>query len=83
LDALQRFCSLKREQRWLSQIWTSVRFVVSPRFTRRRTEAGHRVAGKAQAVVDEIKASGGDAIAVGGDVMANDFPKKLIGATIE
>ncbi|SGY15106.1 BQ5605_C013g07248 [Microbotryum silenes-dioicae] len=38
---------------------------------------------KAQIVVDEIKASGGDAIAVGGDVTADDFPKRLITATID
>ncbi|SCV73098.1 BQ2448_7023 [Microbotryum intermedium] len=38
---------------------------------------------KAQIVVDEIKASGGDAIAVGGDVTADDFPKRLIKATID
>lgn len=39
--------------------------------------------GKAQKVVEEIKAAGGQAIAVGGDVTAEDFPKKLIGATVE
>ncbi|TFY71389.1 hypothetical protein EVG20_g1610 [Dentipellis fragilis] len=38
---------------------------------------------KAQIVVDEIKALGGDAIAVGGDVGADDFPKKVIDATIQ
>ncbi|SCZ99857.1 BZ3501_MvSof-1269-A2-R1_Chr12-3g03547 [Microbotryum saponariae] len=38
---------------------------------------------KAQTVVDEIKASGGDAIAVGGDVTADDSPKRLIKATID
>jgi 3-oxoacyl-[acyl-carrier protein] reductase len=37
---------------------------------------------KAQAVVDEIKAAGGDAIAVAGDVGADDFPKKIIDATM-
>jgi len=37
---------------------------------------------KAQLVVEEIKALGGDAIAVGGDVGADDFPKKIIDATI-
>ena len=37
---------------------------------------------KAQAVVDEIKAAGGDAIAVGGDVGADDFPEKILKATI-
>jgi len=37
---------------------------------------------KAQLVVEEIKAFGGDAIAVGGDVGADDFPKKVIDATI-
>jgi len=37
---------------------------------------------KAQIVVDEIKAQGGDAIAVGGDVGAEDFPKKVLDATI-
>ncbi|GAA6051420.1 hypothetical protein JCM3770_000510 [Rhodotorula araucariae] len=39
--------------------------------------------GKAKAVVDEIKKAGGTAIAVGGDVTAQDFPKKLVGATVE
>ncbi|ORY72913.1 hypothetical protein BCR35DRAFT_307439 [Leucosporidium creatinivorum] len=38
---------------------------------------------KANAVVEEIKKAGGQAIAVGGDVTAVDFPKKLISATIE
>lgn len=38
---------------------------------------------KAQAVVEEIKKAGGEAIAVGGDVTAQDYPKKLIGATIQ
>ncbi|KAI0063237.1 NAD(P)-binding protein [Artomyces pyxidatus] len=38
---------------------------------------------KAQAVVDEIAAAGGDAIAVGGDVGADDFPEKILGATIK
>lgn len=37
---------------------------------------------KAQKVVDEIKAAGGDAIAVGGDVGADDFPEKILKATI-
>ncbi|KAI5475616.1 hypothetical protein MNV49_001126 [Pseudohyphozyma bogoriensis] len=40
-------------------------------------------ASKAQAVVDEIKKSGGQAVAVGGDVTADDYPKKLIGETIK
>ncbi|OBZ79491.1 3-oxoacyl-[acyl-carrier-protein] reductase FabG [Grifola frondosa] len=38
---------------------------------------------KAQLVVDEIHKAGGDAIAVGGDVGADDFPEKVIGATIK
>ncbi|KAI0727585.1 short-chain dehydrogenase/reductase SDR [Fomitopsis betulina] len=38
---------------------------------------------KAQAVVDEIKAAGGDALAVGGDVSADDFPQKVLDATIK
>ncbi len=38
---------------------------------------------KAQVVVDEIKAAGGDAIAVGGDVGAEDFPERVLKATIE
>jgi len=37
---------------------------------------------KAQAVVDEITKGGGDALAVGGDVGAEDFPEKIIKATI-
>jgi 3-oxoacyl-[acyl-carrier protein] reductase len=36
---------------------------------------------KAQAVVDEVTAAGGDAIAVGGDVAADDFPAKVLDAT--
>ncbi|GAA5869568.1 hypothetical protein JCM8547_001523, partial [Rhodosporidiobolus lusitaniae] len=39
--------------------------------------------GKAQAVVDEIKKTGGEAIAVGGDVMAEEFPKNLSEATVQ
>ncbi|GJN93808.1 hypothetical protein Rhopal_006866-T1 [Rhodotorula paludigena] len=39
--------------------------------------------GKAKAVVEEIKKAGGTAIAVGGDVTADDFPKKLVNATVE
>lgn len=38
---------------------------------------------KAQLVVDEIKAAGGDAIAVGGDVGAEDFPERIVKATVE
>jgi len=38
---------------------------------------------KAQVVVDEIKAAGGDAIAVGGDVGAEDFPERVLKATID
>lgn len=34
------------------------------------------------AVVDEIKAAGGDVIGVAGDVGADDFPKKIVDATI-
>ncbi|KAI0697148.1 NAD(P)-binding protein [Cytidiella melzeri] len=37
---------------------------------------------KAQSTVDEIKLAGGDAIAVSGDVGAEDFPQKVIEATI-
>ena len=37
---------------------------------------------KAQLVVDEIRGFGGDAIAVGGDVGADDFPKRILDATI-
>ncbi|VDB86933.1 unnamed protein product [Peniophora sp. CBMAI 1063] len=37
---------------------------------------------KAQLVVDEIKAAGGDAIAFGGDVGADDFPERILTATI-
>ena len=33
--------------------------------------------------MDEIKAAGGDALAVGGDVSADDFPEKVISATIK
>lgn len=32
--------------------------------------------------MDEIKAVGGDAIAVGGNVAADDFPAKILDATI-
>ncbi|EGN94164.1 hypothetical protein SERLA73DRAFT_188754 [Serpula lacrymans var. lacrymans S7.3] len=38
---------------------------------------------KAQAVVSEIVAAGGDAIAVAGDVGADDFPKRVVGATVQ
>jgi hypothetical protein len=37
---------------------------------------------KANLVVEEIRKFGGDAIAVGGDVSAEDFPKKIMDATI-
>ena len=37
---------------------------------------------KAQVVVEEITSFGGDAIAVGGDVGAEDFPKRILEATI-
>ena len=37
---------------------------------------------KAQKVVDEIKQLGGQAIAVGGDVTADGFAKKLIEETV-
>jgi 3-oxoacyl-[acyl-carrier protein] reductase len=38
---------------------------------------------KAQVVAEEIKAAGGQAIAVGGDVSADEFPEKVIDATIK
>jgi hypothetical protein len=38
---------------------------------------------KASIVVDEIKKAGGEAIAVGGDVGADDFPEKIIEATVK
>ncbi|CAE6437937.1 3-oxoacyl- [Rhizoctonia solani] len=38
---------------------------------------------KANAVVDEIKKAGGEAIAVAGDVGAEDFPEKIVNATIK
>ncbi|GAB1523867.1 hypothetical protein RhiTH_007018 [Rhizoctonia solani] len=38
---------------------------------------------KANAVVEEIKKAGGDAIAVAGDVGAEDFPEKIVNATIK
>ena len=38
---------------------------------------------KAQSVVDEIKLAGGDAIAVSGDVGADDFPQKVVEATVK
>jgi len=34
-------------------------------------------------VVKQIQASGGDVLAVAGDVGADDFPKKIIDATIQ
>ena len=33
--------------------------------------------------MDEIKAAGGDAMAVGGDVAADDFPAKILDATVK
>jgi 3-oxoacyl-[acyl-carrier protein] reductase len=38
---------------------------------------------KAQLVVDEIKKNGGEAHAVGGDVTADGFAKKLIDETVK
>lgn len=38
---------------------------------------------KAEDVVNEIKAFGGDALAVVGDVGADDFPKKIVDATVQ
>lgn len=38
---------------------------------------------KAQKVVDEIKQQGGEAIAVGGDVTADGFAKKLVEETVQ
>ncbi|KAG1741884.1 uncharacterized protein EDB91DRAFT_1129994 [Suillus paluster] len=38
---------------------------------------------KAAAVVEEIKAAGGDAISVVGDVGADDFPKTIVDATVK
>jgi len=34
-------------------------------------------------VVEEIKAAGGDALGVAGDVGADDFPKKIVDATVQ
>lgn len=38
---------------------------------------------KVDIVVGEIKNLGGDAIGVAGDVAADDFPKKIIDATVQ
>jgi 3-oxoacyl-[acyl-carrier protein] reductase len=38
---------------------------------------------KAEKVVQEIKAAGGDAIAVGGDVSADEFPDVIVKAAVE
>jgi len=38
---------------------------------------------KAEKVVEEIKAAGGDAIAVGGDVSAEEFPDVIVKAAVE
>lgn len=38
---------------------------------------------KAQVVVDEIKAAGGDVLAVGRDVPMDHFPEKVITETIK
>ncbi|KAG7090503.1 hypothetical protein E1B28_009616 [Marasmius oreades] len=38
---------------------------------------------KGEDVVNEIKAFGGDAISVSGDVGADDFPKKIVDATVQ
>lgn len=38
---------------------------------------------KAEKVVDEIKAAGGDAIAIGGDVSADEFPDVIVKAAVE
>ena len=37
---------------------------------------------KADIVVEEIKSIGGEAIGLPGDVAADDFPKKIVDATI-
>jgi len=34
-------------------------------------------------VVEEIKSAGGDAIGVSGDVGADDFPEKIVDATVQ
>lgn len=38
---------------------------------------------KVDTVVEEIKSIGGEAIGVSGDVAADDFPKKIVDATIQ
>jgi len=38
---------------------------------------------KADAVAQEIKSAGGEAIAIAGDIMDKDFPQKLVEATIQ
>ena len=40
-------------------------------------------AGKARTVADEITSAGGDAFVVTGDVGADDFPKKIVDATVQ
>lgn len=40
-------------------------------------------AAKAQIVVEEIRKAGGSAIAVSGDVGADDFPEKIVQATVK
>lgn len=36
-----------------------------------------------ETVVMEIKAAGGDALGIAGDVGADDFPKKIVDATVQ
>ncbi len=48
-----------------------------------QARAGSLDAAKAETVVGEIGALGGDAISVPGDVGAEDFPEKILKATVE
>ena len=54
--------------------------ISSPRSNKSKTSIDGK---KVDTVVEEIKSIGGEAIGTPGDVAADDFPKKIIGATIQ
>ena len=54
--------------------------VSNPRSDKNETSINAK---KVNTVVEEIKSIGGEAIGVPGDVAADDFPKKIVDATIK
>lgn len=80
---MRPLCSApRRARRWSCRTSTQVRAREGAWRIGIGSTDGMRYLAKAQAVADEIKAIGGSAIAVQGDVTAPEFPKKVVDAAV-